>query len=161
MPGFIIEALSSKHDRVSFSCGTEALDRYFKTQVTQDQRRRLASCYVLFDENKNKVAGFFTLSAGSVLLSDLPDDLAKRLPRYRSVPVARLGRFAIDQTYQGQKLGAALLWDAVERASKSELMAYALVVDAKDDKAQSFYLHFGFIEFGSLPRQLLLLLGKV
>jgi GNAT superfamily N-acetyltransferase len=113
------------------------------------------------DEDKNKVAGFYTLSAGSILLSDLPEDLTKRLPRYRSVPVARLGRFAVDLTYQGQKLGAALLWDVIERASRSELMVYALVVDAKDDKAQNFYLHFGFIEFGSLPRQLLFLLGKV
>lgn len=161
MPDFIIESLSSKHDRASFSCGIEVLDLYLKTQATQDQRRRVANCYALVNESNNQVVGFYTLSASSILLADLPYDLAKRLPRYPSVPVARLGRFAVDQTYQGQKLGAALVWDALERASKSELMAYALVVDAKDDNAQSFYLHSGFIKFGSLPRQLLFPLNKV
>jgi GNAT superfamily N-acetyltransferase len=161
MASFIIEALSSNHARASFSCGVAALDRYFQTQVTQDQRRRMATCYVAVDDNTGRIAGFYTLSSGSVLLSALPEDLAKRLPRYPSVPVARLGRFAVDQAYQGQKLGTALLWDALKRASKSELMAYALVVDAKDNQAQNFYLHYNFINFGSVPRQLMFPLSKI
>jgi len=153
MPQFRIELLAG-HNRADFSCGVEPLDRYFREQVTQDMRRRATACFVAIDEENERVAGYYTLAAGAVALPDLPETLIKRLPRYPSVPVARLGRLAVDQTYRGQKLGAALLWDAAARAARSELMAYALVVDAKDDQAQAFHLHHDFILFGS--RQLIL-----
>jgi GNAT superfamily N-acetyltransferase len=107
------------------------------------------------DEEHGKVAGFYTLAAASVALPDLPEALTKRLPRYPSVPVARMGRLAIGEAYQGRKLGAAMLWDAASRAARSELMAFALVVDAKDDNAQAFYLHHGFANFGSSPLHLI------
>ena len=91
-----------------------------------------------------------------VPLSAMPDNIIKRLPRYPSVPVAKLGRLAIDVSFQGQKLGAALLWDAVIRSLRSEVAVFALVVDAKDDLAESFYKHHGFQVFGEIPRQLIL-----
>ena len=159
MPSFVIELLSS-HDRTGFSCGVEALDNYFKKQVTQDMRRRISACYVAVDDDSKCLAGYYTLAAGAVALSDLPEAIVKRLPRYPSVPVARLGRLAVDRNYQGQKLGAALLWDAYDRAARAELMTYALIVDAKDDKAKAFYEYFGFFSFGSLPLQLMLPLKK-
>lgn len=139
----------------------EALDRYFREQVTQDVRRRATVCYVALDETTAKVAGYYTLAAAGVALVDLPEVLAKRLPRYPSVPVARLGRLAVDQGYRGQHLGGALLWDAAMRASRSEIAVYALVVDAKDDQAVRFYCHHGFVTFGSLPRQLMLPLANL
>ena len=92
---------------------------------------------------------------------DLPEHLAKRLPRYPSVPVARLGRLAVDLAYRGRQLGGALLWDAAMRALRAEIAVYALVVDAKDDQAVRFYLHHGFVTFGSQPRQLVLPLTKL
>lgn len=142
MTQFRIEALSG-HNRLEFNCGVEPLDRYFREIVTQDIRRRTTACFVAVDD-KEKIAGYYTLAAGSVALTDLPEQLSKRLPRYPSVSIARLGRLAVDVAYRGQKLGAVLLWDAVLRASRSELMAYGLVVDAKDDQAEAFYLHHGF-----------------
>jgi len=157
MPQFLIEALAA-HDRVGFSCGVEPLDRYFREQVTQDMRRRVTSCFVAIDEENARVAGYYTLASGAIALSDLPAQIGKRLPRYPSVPVARLGRLAVHQDYRGLKLGAALLWDAAMRASRSELMAFALVVDAKDDQAEAFYVHHGFIPLGS--RRLVLPFGK-
>jgi ribosomal protein S18 acetylase RimI-like enzyme len=69
---------------------------------------------------------------------------------------ARLGRLAVHLDYRHRKLGAALLWDAVMRAIRSEVAVFALVVDAKDDQAVSFYQHHGFLKFGSLPKQLIL-----
>jgi GNAT superfamily N-acetyltransferase len=158
MPQFLIEALA-KHDRAGFSCGVEPLDLYFREQVTQDVRRRTTACFVAVDPDQDgRVAGYYTLAAGAVALTDLPQDLARRLPRYPSVPVARLGRLAVDQIYRGRKLGAALLWDAAARSARSELMAFALVVDAKDGVAEAFYVHHGFILLGS--RQLILPFGK-
>jgi len=153
---FLVEPLGTQHDRESFSCGVEALDRYFRKQVTQDIRRRVTACYVAVEAPGGEVAGYYTLAASGIPLSDMPAELAKRLPRYPLVPVARLGRLAVDQAYRGRKLGGALLWDAVQRSLRSEIAVFALVVDAKDDDAEAFYRHHGFVSFGSRPRQLVL-----
>jgi len=157
---FLIEPLGPSHDRTSFSSGVAPLDRYLREQATQDIRRRVAACYVALDAASAKIAGYYTLAAGSVLSSDLPEQLAKRLPRYPSVPVARIGRLAVDQAYRGRKLGSALLWDAGLRALRSEIAAFALVVDAKDDSAAAFYLHHGFVPLADQPMHLVLPLAS-
>jgi GNAT superfamily N-acetyltransferase len=158
---FVIEALSSSHDRASFSCAVPALDQYFQKQVTQDVRRRATTCYVAVDSAEGKIAGYYTLAAAGVPLAEVPAELAKRLPRYPSVPVARLGRLAVDQDYRGLKLGSALLWDAIQRCLRSEIAIFAMVVDAKDALAEAFYVHHGFVTFGSQPRQLVLPLARL
>ncbi len=91
----------------------------------------------------------------------MPAALAKRLPRYPSVPVARLGRIAVDRADRGRKLGSALPWDVVARSLRSEIAVFALFVDAKDDQAEAFCLHHEFVSFGSQPRQLVLPLTKL
>lgn len=158
---FQIEALRSGHDRTSFFSAVEPLDRYFREQVNQDIRRRVTACYVAIEVETARVAGYYTLSAAGVPLVELPGPLIKRLPRYPSVPVARLGRLAVDRYFRGRKLGAALLWDAILRAARSELAVFALVVDAKDDEAAAFYRHHGFAAFGGTSRQLILSLANL
>jgi ribosomal protein S18 acetylase RimI-like enzyme len=153
---FTIELLSLQHKREAFTCGVEALDRYLRHQVSQDVRRRATACYVARELATNAIAGYYTLAAGSVLLSGLPLALAKKLPRYPDVPVARLGRLAVDAKFRGRKLGAALLWDAIERAARSEVVVYGVVVDAKDDEAAGFYEHHGFFKLSAEARQLIL-----
>ncbi len=157
---FDIEVLVSHHDRAGFSCGADEMDEYFKKQVSQGIRKRVANCYVAVDIINNTVAGFYTFSAASIPLTDVPVDLKKVLPRYPSVPVARLGRLAVNERYKGQKLGAALLWDAIERAKRSDLSATALIVDAKDENSKAFYIYNGFSVYGSLPLQLIFSFGK-
>jgi GNAT superfamily N-acetyltransferase len=156
-----IEALGPHHDRATFACGVPALDRYLREQAAQDMRRRVTACYLAVETGTGQVAGYYTLAAAGIPLGDLPEPLAKRLPRYPSVPVARLGRLAVGQAHQGRQLGAALLWDAATRAARSEVAVFALVVDAKDDQAEAFYRHHGFLAFGSLARQLILPLAKI
>jgi ribosomal protein S18 acetylase RimI-like enzyme len=158
---FRVEPLGEAHDRSAFSCGIEALDRYFREQVTQDVRRRVTTCYVALEASGSRIAGYYTLSAAGVLLSELPRPLVKRLPRYPSVPVARMARLAVDQAYRGRNLGAALLWDAIARLMRSEIAVSALIADAKDDPAEAFYHHHGFVPFGIQPRQLILPLTKL
>jgi len=158
---FPVEILGRQHDRKAFSSGVEALDRYFREQVTQDVRRRVTACYVAIDAATGKVAGYYTLAASGIPLNDMPEALAKLLPRYPSVPVARLGRLAVDAAYQGRQLGAMLLWDAATRAVRSEVAVFALVVDAKDERAEAFYRHHGFAAFGSTPRQFILSLTNI
>jgi len=157
---FIIELPGPSHDRSAFACGVDALDGYFREQAGQDVRRRATACFVAREIATNRIAGFYTLAVAGVLLAQMPARLAKRLPRYPAVPVARLGRLAVALAFHGRKLGGALLWDAVERASQSEVAVYALVVDAKDEQAQSFYLHHGFVPFGGTPGTLILPLPK-
>ena len=158
---FVIEALGPSHDRAGFSSGVEALDRSFREQATQDVRRRATACYVAVEASSATVAGFYTLAAAGVPLSDLPAEIAKRLPRYPSVPVARLGRLGVGQEHRGRKLGSALLWDAVARSLRSEIAVFALVVDAKDEAAEAFYRHHGFVLLRDQARQLVLPLAKL
>ena len=141
---FEVVVLDRHHDRKAFGCGVEPLDRYFREQASQDVKRRATACYVAVELATGKVAGYYTLAAAGVPLGELPDELVKKLPRYPSVPVARLGRLAVDLAFRGQKLGGALVWDAVSRAIRSEVAVAALVVDAKDDAAAAFYRHLGF-----------------
>jgi ribosomal protein S18 acetylase RimI-like enzyme len=157
---FRLETLRAEHDRSRFHCGVAALDGYLRTQVTQDVRRRASACFVAVADETHTVAGFYTLAAGSVPLTDLPESLSKRLPRYPSVPVARVGRLAVDLAFQGHQLGAALLADAILRALRSEVAVFALVVDAKDDAAVAFYRHHGFEVYGGQAKQLILPLAS-
>lgn len=76
--------------------------------------------------------------------------MAKKLPRYPTVPAVRMGRLAVAQDFKGQGLGGALLADALDRCVRSEIAAYAMVVDAKDESAAAFYRHHGLI---TLPDQ--------
>ena len=161
MTQFLIEALNTRHDRKGFSCGVFALDRYLKEQAEQDIKRRAAICYIACVPDSDRIAGYYTLSAGDMPLKDVPEDAARRLPRYPVIPVARVGRLAIDRDFQRKRLGAVLLWDAANRALRSEMGVFALAVDAKDEQAAAFYRHFGFVAFESTPLQLFLPLATI
>lgn len=158
---FVVEGLSPNHERASFDCGVPVLDRYLKEQAGQDVRRRVALCFVACEPGARLIAGYYTLSAGDVPLQGIPDALAKKLPRYPVMPIARIGRLAIDKTFQGRSLGAALLWDAASRALRAEMGVFALAVDAKDERASDFYRHFGFMALASAPGQLILPLATL
>jgi ribosomal protein S18 acetylase RimI-like enzyme len=153
---FRLEGLGDKHERSLFRCGEDSLDRYFQTQATQDMRRRIANCFVAVDTVTNDVAAYYTISAASIPLVDLPPDETKRLPRYPTVPAVRIGRLAVDQRFQGRGLGAALLADAASRTLKADVAAFTLLVDAKNDQAVAFYQRFGFRVLASQPRKLFL-----
>jgi GNAT superfamily N-acetyltransferase len=153
---FRLAPLGAEHDRGSFHCGEEALDRYFQTQATQDIRRRVANCFVAVDAASGQVAAYYTMAAASVPLVDLPPEEAKRLPRYPTLPAVRIGRLAVDQRYQGRGLGGALLVDTTRRTLQSPPAVYALLVDAKNDEAVAFYQRYLFRPLVSQPRTLYL-----
>lgn len=157
---FLLASLDPEHDRAAFNSGSGPLDRYFREQVTQDIRRRITACFVALTEER-RIAGYYTLASASILLGDLPSELGKKLPRYPTVPAIRMGRLAVDQAFKGQGLGGALLADALERAIRSDIAAYALIVDAKDSSAVSFYRHHGFIALRDTPFTLFLPLAAV
>ena len=96
-----------------------------------------------------------------MLLSDLPNEVIKKLPRYPTVPVARMGRLAVSETFQAMGLGSALLADALVRVFQSDVAAYAMVVDAKHEEAVLFYEKHGFKHFSSQPMSLWLPMKSV
>lgn len=155
---FRIEPLA-KHDRGHFDCGQPPLNEYFQKRVGQDTRRRFTACFVAVEIESQRVAGYYTLAAGSVVIKDLPAELTRKLPRYPSVPIVRLGRLAVDLQFQGQRLGGVLLIDGLKKALQSEIAAYAMVVDAKDENAVRFYQHYGFQPLQSDGMTLFLPLG--
>jgi predicted GNAT family N-acyltransferase len=120
----------------------------------------VTACFVALSKD-GRIAGYYTIAPASVLLEDLPAKLIKKLPRYPSVPAVRMGRLAVDQAFKGQGLGGALLADALTRVIRSEIAAYALVVDARDNAAADFYRHHGFLETANQPLTLFLPLATV
>lgn len=152
---FHLARLERSHDRTTFNCGSAPLDNYFKEQVSQDVHRRVTACYVALT-NDLRIAGYYTLASAALLLSQLPEKLGNKLPRYPSVPAVRMGRLAVDQDFKGLGLGGALLADALERAIRAEIAAYALVVDAKDESAAAFCRHHGMVALPSQPMTLFL-----
>jgi GNAT superfamily N-acetyltransferase len=157
-----IEPLSPGHDRTSFACGNASLDRYIREQATQDTRRGIASVFVATAHDQPlRIVGFFTLSAESVVPSDLPPEMAKRLPRH-PVPAALVGRLAVDRNFAGRGLGSVLLADAVQKAlAAAEMVAMSVVVvDPIDDAARAFYSTFGFRSLQGPQRRMFLTLPR-
>ena len=102
-----------------------------------------------------RVLGYYTLSASVLTLADLPDDLARKLPRFPQLPMTLLGRLAVHQAIKGQGLGEHLLLDALQRSlmHADQIAAIAVVVDAKSEEASRFYGHYGLKPLQAHPLQ--------
>ena len=150
---FTLSALKTEHDRSVFQSGSEQLDRYLREQATQDVRRRVAACFLAL-ENEKRIIGYYTLASASLPLTSLPPEYRKKLPHYPAVPTVRMGRFAVDKEFQKRGIGKGLLANAINRAMRSEVASYAMVVDAKSNEAASFYQHQGFIGIPDAPLML-------
>lgn len=153
-----IVSLEARHDRTSFSCGVESLDRYLKTQAGQDVRRKANGVFVLADPAApTRVLGYYTLCATSLAQGDVPDAARKHVPRYPLVSATLIGRLAVSHEQQGQRLGALLLADALQRAflSADTIGSSMVVVDALDERAANFYGAHGFVR---LPESMRLVL---
>lgn len=155
---YSIRSFDKAVDTASFCCGHPLLDEYIRRYASQDARRNVARVFLATPKlAPNTLAGFFTLSAGSVSCLDLPDSLAKKLPRY-PVPVALIGRLAVATEFQGKGLGSILLADACRKVAHASaaLAVVGIVVEAKDAGAENFYKHFGFQILPGKPARLLL-----
>jgi GNAT superfamily N-acetyltransferase len=150
------------HDRERFECGVQALDEYIRRFAEQHRRRGISSVFVLTDSARPEyILGYYTLSAAEVDAERLIEADRKKLPRY-PVPCFRMGRLACRVDQQSRGLGKLLVGCAVDRCLKArqQVAAYALIVDAKDDSAAAFYVHFGFKPFLDAKRTLYLPLGR-
>ena len=159
----VIEALNNSHDRTGFLCGETSLDDHIRKQARQDVKRRISRVFVATQpEQPNVIVGYYTLSALSLELGELPEALARKLPRH-PIPAALLGRLAISEAAQGHGIGRMLLADALKRtlAVSDEIAIHAMVVDAIDEGAQRFYQQYGFAPLSTTSRRFFLPLKSI
>lgn len=144
----VIEPLGKRHDRTGFSCGQRALDDWFRRRAGQDEKRNVAQVFVAIDDELG-VVGFYSLSSFTFALEDLPEEIARRLPRYDAFPAALIGRLARDERARGRSLGRLLLADAIRRilAAGRSLAVFAIVVDAWTTQPSRFMRVLGFEVF--------------
>jgi len=155
--------LQKEHDRQTFRCGSPALERYLQSQARQDSAKRVAAVFVLVQPPACTVMGYYSLSASTILASEVPPELARKLPRYPQLPVTLLGRLAVDLQLKAQGMGQFLLMDALHRSLQAAagIAAMAVVVDAKDAAAAAFYQHFGFMPLNQTANRLFLPMATI
>ncbi len=157
-PDLKVEMLAPHHERDGFVCGVDSLDRYLRTQASQDVRRKANGVFILVEAAQPAaVLGYYTLCAAALSPGDVPEAVRKHIPRYPQVSATLMGRLAISQARQGEGLGAILIADAVRRAyvSAATVGSSMMVVDALHDRAAAFYVAHGFL---CLPDSLRLIL---
>ena len=134
------------HNRAGFVSGVAELDDYLHRFAVQHSRKGVSTIYVLVDTDQpGLILGYYTLSAAQVDVVQLSDLDRSKLPRY-PVPCFRMGRLACRTDQQGKGLGKLLMGCAVDRClqARKQVAAYALIVDAKNAQAKTFYKHYGF-----------------
>jgi len=165
MSGYQIEVLDvAKHRRMEFQCESPELTEFLKTRARKEMLARASACFVLVPLNDpGKIAGFYTLSATTILLSAIPSELAKPFPRYPTLPATLLGRLARDLSFRGSGLGDYLITDALRKAIQNTVVigSVAVVTDPKDEKAASFYTQYGFRTCGGTWRRLMLPMTEI
>ena len=143
--------------------GVEALDRYLKKQAKQDIKRRISRVFVATKpDNPKVVIGYYTLSTLSIELNQLPEKIARKLPKH-PVPAALIGRLAVSSSAHGQGVGKMLVADAIKRtlAVSDQIAIYTMVVDAINDNAKGFYEQFGFTRLSDDSPRLFLPLKSI
>jgi GNAT superfamily N-acetyltransferase len=150
--------LHAEHQIDGFACGTVSLDDWLKRCARANQISGASRTYVVAEAGR--VVGYCCLASGALALNDAPGGLKRNMPD--PIPMAVLGRLAVDQTWQGRGLGAALLRDAVERtqAASAILGIRGLLVHALSDTAKTFYEHYGFVASPLRPMTLVMSLKE-
>lgn len=155
-----LEKLRADHPIEGFDCGREELNRYLLRYAWTNQQAGAAQTYIGLVGKA--VIGYYTLTVGQVTREEAPERLIKGLARH-PVPIMLLARLAVDQRWQGQGVGQALLRDAMQRTLQAAEIAgiRAFAVHAKDEDARNFYLKFDFIPSPTDPMHLFVLLKDV
>ncbi|WP_309710681.1 GNAT family N-acetyltransferase [Armatimonas sp.] len=139
----VVELLQPHHDRKSFDCGKESLNRFLQQQARQNADRNVGVTHVVVAESgDSKILGYYTLVTRTVESQIVP---AKKLPS-GPVGVVLLGRLAVDKDAQGQGLGKRMLLRAMKQTEETSrtIGIFALVLDALDEQARSWYLSLGW-----------------
>ncbi len=150
-----IEPIGPEHEREQFNCGEPALDVFLKTRARKHREQNLSSTFVAVGTGSVAVAGYYTLAERLIAFDDMPPALVRRLPRH-PLPAILLGRFAVDLAHQRKGLGRLLLVDALctSVAAADLVGVFAVLLDAKNERAKAWYQRHGFTPLPSKPLQL-------
>ncbi|MCX7544485.1 GNAT family N-acetyltransferase [Marinicella gelatinilytica] len=160
---FQFRTLDKSIDRTNFDCGISELNQFLQKQARQQQTKGFNRTFVLVNsDNPSKATGYYTLSMAEMSLNSLPETVLKKLPKH-PVPVARIGRLAVDISFKEKGLGQMLLVDALKRVQSASLQigVYAVVVDAKNEVAKRFYQKYGFTPFIDIKMSLFIPLASL
>ena len=126
-----IEKLQRTHATEEFTCGQPELDRFLARHALQAQQAHSSQTYV--GVSGAKIVGFYSIVVGEVQHADAPERVVKGMPRH-PIPILVLARLAVHSEWQGRRLGAGLLHDALARTLQvADIVGVrALVVHAKD-----------------------------
>ena len=107
-----------------------------------------------------RVVGYYCLASGALALQEAPGSVRRNMPD--PIPMAVLGRLAVDRAWQGSGLGVALLRDAFERTQTASaiLGIRGLLVQALSEEARAFYVRHGFVPSPTRPMTLVLSLKR-
>lgn len=161
LDNWIVEPLASHHRREGFDCGVDSLNVFLRQQAGQNAKRDYSRTFVAVSEaGLPNIIGYYTLAVNAVPFEELPRE--KQLPRY-PVPVAHLGRLAVDLRYRGCHMGESLLFHALWRVQglSEQIGIYAVEVKALDETASQFYVRYGFAPLSDDPLHLYLTLKSI
>jgi len=146
--------LAEAHDLSGFHCGVDSLDEWLIRRAWQNQASGASRTYVVAEGTR--VAGYYCLASGALAVADAPGPLRRNMPD--PVPMAVLGRLAVDTSWHRRGLGVALLQDAVLRTMRAAdiLGIRGLLVHAISDAAKAFYERHGFMASARVPMTLVL-----
>lgn len=147
--------LTADHLVREFRSGVASLDDWLVRRALPNQASGASRTYVVTTRDR-MVMGYYALASGALAVADAPGPIRRNMPD--PIPVAVLGRLAVDQRAQGQGLGAALLKDAVLRVRQAAqvLGIRGVLVHAISDEARRFYMGFGFVDAPNQPLTLVL-----
>jgi GNAT superfamily N-acetyltransferase len=147
--------LTAAHVLSSFDSGVASLDDWLRRRAAANQLSGASRTYVVATEAQD-VMGYYALASGALAAADAPGRVKRNMPD--PIPMAILGRLAVDRSMQGRGLGVALLQDAVLRVREaaSIMGIRGMLVHAISAEAQAFYEHHGFVSSINNPRTLIL-----
>ena len=148
LPYKIVALGHSKKQCSSFRCGEEALDAYLQRFAKKNHKSGISTTHVMESSGDGAIMGYYSLSLAGLDRNSLTDEEEKLAPRYvERLPVYHLTRLALDISRQGNKLGEALLIEALKSCYQASKIvgAIAVIVDAKHAKAKTFYEYYGFV----------------
>ena len=150
--------LDATHELATFQCGNTSLDAWLQRRARQNQDSGASRTYVV--ASGLRVVGYYCLSSGALALNEAPGPIRRNMPD--PIPMALLGRLAVDQAWHGQGLGVALLQDAVTRAARAAgiLGIRGMLVHAISEEARAFYARHGFVASPAQPMTLILSLRR-
>lgn len=157
-----ISKLDNSFSRDDFYSSKEQLNKYLKQFALSHQKKNLGTTYVLHFKDSTKIIGYYTICTSNVKRDDFPLEFEKKLPHY-PIPVILIAKLCVDDNYKLNGFGSELLKDALIRSKNiSEgIGCFAIIVDAIDEEAKSFYKKYGFLNFNNEQFKLFLAIKSI